>query len=56
MSSEELADYIDDIARRMGIDLNEANDEETAKILSEIPSSLSDEIVNMRNKKRTEIE
>jgi hypothetical protein len=53
MSSKEVAKYIDDIAKDMGIDLSKADDEQTARILKKA-SSLSDEIIANRRKRRVE--
>jgi hypothetical protein len=54
MTSKESKKYIEDIAKKMGIDLSKADDKTTEKILSKTSSSLSDDIVKMRNKQKTE--
>jgi predicted regulator of amino acid metabolism with ACT domain len=50
MSSKESKKYIEDIAKKMGIDLSKADDKTTEEILSKASSSLSDDIIKMRNK------
>lgn len=49
MRSDEIAKYIEDIARQMGIDLSKIDEKEVEGLLNKI-SSLSDEIVKMREK------
>jgi hypothetical protein len=48
MKGKELADELRGFAERQGIDLALADLGETKKILKKLPSSLSDEIVRMR--------
>lgn len=43
-----MANQLRDFAKRHGIDLSLANLDETKKILKKLPTSLSDEIVKMR--------
>jgi phage-related protein len=47
MSSDEIAQYIEDIARQMGIDLSKIDEKKVEKVLKKI-SSLSEEIVETR--------
>ena len=49
LKGKKLSDEIKDIAKRQGIDL--ANMEETKEILKNLPTSISDEIVNRRKLK-----
>ncbi len=48
LNGKELADDLRNFAARHGIDLSMADIEETKKILRQLPSSLSDEIEEMR--------
>jgi hypothetical protein len=48
VKGKELANEIRELAKRLGIDLFKANEEETKKILKNLNTSLSDEIVKMR--------
>lgn len=48
LKGKELADEFRDISKRQGIDLSLADMEETKKILSKLPTSLSEEIVDAR--------
>lgn len=51
LKGKKLSDEIKDIAKRQGIDLSLANMEETKEILKNLPTSISDEIVNRRKLK-----
>jgi hypothetical protein len=48
LRGKRLAEEIEDIAKRQGIDLSLANMEQTKEILKSSRSSLSDEIVSRR--------
>ncbi len=48
VSGKELADDLKGFAARQGIDLSMADMEDTKRILKKLPSSLSDEIKEMR--------
>lgn len=48
MKGKDLADELRGFAKRQGIDLSLADLNETREILKKLPSSLSDEIVRMR--------
>lgn len=48
MKGKDMANQLRDFAKRHGIDLSLANLDETKKILKKLPTSLSDEIVKMR--------
>jgi predicted DNA-binding protein (UPF0278 family) len=52
MSSEEFDKYIEDIAKKLDIDLSKADDKTTEEILSKTSSNLSDDIIKMRNKQK----
>jgi hypothetical protein len=48
ISGKEVADDLKALAKRQGIDLSLADLRKTKKILKDLPSSLSDEIVKTR--------
>ncbi len=48
MDSKALGDYLKAMAKRLNIDLSQADNEETASILKDV-SPLSDEVAKMRN-------
>ena len=50
VDSAELANELGQLAEHLGIDLSLADDAETEKILSALDKSLSDEIVDTREK------
>jgi hypothetical protein len=50
VDSSVLAAELEELANRVGIDLSLANDEETERILNNLSESLSDEIVEAREK------
>ena len=50
VDSAELANELEQLAEHLGIDLSLADDAETEKILNALDKSLSDEIVDTREK------
>lgn len=50
IDSSVLAAELEELAKKLGIDLSLADDEETERILNNLSKSLSDEIVEAREK------
>jgi hypothetical protein len=48
LEGKDVARELQEFARRSGIDLNLADMEKTRKILKNLPTSLTDEVVSMR--------